>query len=200
MKKTSITSVLALACLAVFSACGSKEAKTEEQPAEVAAISVDDVLAKADSLVGDTIVIEGVCTHLCSHGAMKAFVAGSSDKVMLRCEANPHMGQAFPLEMTRKPVQVTGILVEQRVDSAAVAEMEKQYNAAKEQAAAKGQATSDESGCSTERTAQGQGDLTTFDERKADYLQKIAARNEAEGKPYLSFYYLEAISYEVQPE
>ena len=31
----------------------------------------------------------------------------------------------------------------------------------------------------------------------ADYRAKIAARSEAEGKNYLSFYYLEAISYSI---
>ncbi|MBP3537057.1 MAG: hypothetical protein J6J93_05895 [Muribaculaceae bacterium] len=201
MKKTSIIAIIAIACVAVFSACGNK-AKTAEEAPEAVAISVDEVLANADSLAGDTITIEGVCSHLCSHGAMKAFIAGSADSIMLRCEANPYMGQAFPLDMTRRPVQVKGILVEQRIDSAAVVQMEEQYKTALAQAAAQGQdtTTTHASGCETERTAQGQRDITSFADRMEDYRQKIAARNEKDGKPYLSFYYLQAMYYEVLPE
>ncbi len=200
MKKTAFFAILAIACMAMFSACGSKTS-TEAQPEEVSAMSVDEVLANADSLVGDTVTIEGVCSHLCSHGAMKAFVAGTADSIMLRCEANPHIGQAFPLEMTRHAVQVKGILVEERVDSAVIEQMVAQNEALKAQAAAKGEEAKDhESGCETERTARGQKNAVTFEDRIADYRQKIAARQEKEGKPYLSYYYLQAISYDILPE
>lgn len=190
MKKTAFLAILAIACVAMFSACGAKTDKTEPQEEEVAALSVDEVLANAESLVGDTVTIEGVCSHLCSHGAMKAFVAGTADSIMIRCEANPHIGQAFPLEMTRHAVQVKGILTEERVDSAVIEQMLAMSKDAKDH----------ESGCETERAARGQKNATTFDARIADYRQKIAARQEKEGKPYLSYYYLQALSYDILPE
>lgn len=199
MKKTSFFAILAIACVAVFSACGNKD-KTAEAVPEVTVISVDDVFADADSLTGDTITIEGICSHLCSHGAMKAFIKGSADTVMIRCEANPHMGQAFPLDMTNRKAQVKGILVEQRIDSAAVDTMEVQYAENLKKAETEGRTSTHKNDCKTERSAQGQADIATFEDRMADYRQKIADRAAKESKNYLSFYYLEAISYEILPE
>lgn len=203
MKKT-VLSILVIACVAIFSACGSKSTSAAGENTESESITVDEVLADADSYVGDTINVEGVCSHLCAHGAMKAFIAGSSDTVMLRCEANPHIGEPFPVRLVRRPVQIKGILAEQRIDSAAVDNMEEQYKAALAKAEAEGKnatETGHEGGaCATERTAHGQANITDFNARMEDYRQKIAARNQKEGKPYLSFYYLEAVSYDMLPE
>lgn len=203
MKKT-VLSILVIACVAIFSACGSKSTSAAGENTESESITVDEVLADADSYVGDTITVEGVCSHLCAHGAMKAFIAGSSDTVMLRCEANPHIGEPFPVRLVRRPVQIKGILAEQRIDSAAVDNMEEQYKAALAKAEAEGKnatETGHEGGaCATERTAHGQANITDFNARMEDYRQKIAARNQKEGKPYLSFYYLEAVSYDMLPE
>ena len=202
MKKSLLfTSFLTLVMTLV--SCGGNSQKTADvESTDIAAISVDEVLANPDAIVGDTIVIEGVCSHLCRHGGRKAFVAGSADSLMLRCEAYPLMGQPFPKSTVHHPIQVTGILREQRIDEAAVVEMEKQ-NAerldyiAREQGDESAEiASRAESGCDTERAAQGQKDLTTFNDRMADYRARIAARQEKEGKPYLSFYYLDAISYQ----
>ena len=57
-----------------------------------------------------------------------------------------------------------------------------------------------QSGCDTERAAQGQANLTTLNERIADYRARIAERQAKEGKDYLSFYYVEATGYEILPE
>ena len=203
MKKT-VLSILVIACVAIFSACGSKSTSAAGENTESESITVDEVLADADRYVGDTITVEGVCSHLCAHGAMKAFIAGSSDTVILRCEANPHMGEPFPVRLVRRKVQIKGILAEQRLDSAAVDNMEEQYKAALAEAEAEGKnetETGHKGGaCATERTAHGQAKITDFNARMEDYRQKIAARNQKEGKPYLSFYYLDAISYKSQNE
>lgn len=201
MKKFAFIAILTIACASLFSACGKKTETKEATEEAVTAMSVDDVLANANQLLGDTITIEGVCTHLCSHGAMKAFIGGTADSIMLRCEAKPYIGQAFPLEMTRHAVQVKGILAEERVDSAVIEQMIAQNEALNAQAAATGDTIKDhESGCETERVARGQKNAVTFADRIADYRKKIADRKEKEGKDYLSYYYLQAISYEILPE
>ncbi|MCM1355089.1 MAG: hypothetical protein NC212_01620 [Staphylococcus sp.] len=207
MKKSTILAFLAVFCMFIVSSCGgSSKGSADSNVAE--AISVDEVLSNPDQLVGDTIVIEGVCSHLCAHGGRKAFIAGAADSIMLRCEAFPLMGEAFPKDVVRRPVQVKGILREERVDEAAIQKMiaanaETQANAEAE-AAANGETAdstaTNESGCSTERTAKGQRNLVTFEDRINDFRAKIAARQEKEGKDYLSFYYLEAISYEIHPD
>ncbi|WP_304472697.1 hypothetical protein [uncultured Duncaniella sp.] len=208
MKKTSIFSILAVFCMIMIS-CGGSSKSAAEASADNA-VSVDEVLANADNMLGDTIVVEGVCSHLCAHGGKKAFIAGAADSIMLRCEAFPLMGEPFPKSVVRRPMQVKGILREERVDEAAIQEMIRRNEEAQAAAAAKAAengdlaadstATKAESGCATERTAKGQRNLVTFEDRINDFRAKIAARHEKEGKPYLSYYYLEAISYDVLPE
>lgn len=205
MKKSLLFASL-LTLVLTLASCGGNSQKNDVESTDISVISVDEVLADPYAIVGDTIVIEGVCSHLCRHGGRKAFVAGSADSLMLRCEAYPLMGQPFPKSTVHHPIQVTGILREQRIDEATVVEMEKQ-NAerldyiAREQGDESAEiASRAESGCDTERAAQGQKDLSTFSDRMADYRARIAARQEKEGKPYLSFYYLDAISYQTLDE
>lgn len=200
MKKIMFGLMAAVALLAA-TACGSKTetAQADEQPATV---TVDQVLADAESLVGDTLDVEGVVSHLCRHGGRKAFLAGSASDALLRCEAFPLMGKPFPQEVVHKNVIVKGILREQRIDEPAIQEMEKAEaervaNIEKESGKeAAERAANADSGCETERTAQGQANAVTFADRMADYRAKIKARHEAEGKAYLSYYYLDAISYQ----
>ncbi len=49
--------------------------------------------------------------------------------------------------------------------------------------------------CDTDKKAHGQGDIDSFEAQMADYRAKIEARSQAEGKDYLSFYYIDAIGY-----
>ena len=204
MKKTSIFTLLAVICMVMISCGGASKGAAEDSTVE--ALHVDQVLANPDSYLGDTIVIEGVCSHLCAHGGRKAFIAGSADSIMLRCEAFPLMGEAFPKSVVRRPLQVKGIPREERVDEAAIQEMIRKNEEAQAAAAANTELTDStatakaESGCATERTAKGQRNLTTFEDRINDFRAKIAARQEKEGKDYLSYYYLDAISYDVLPE
>ncbi len=79
---------------------------------------------------------------------------------------------------------------ENRINEEQIAQMEKMYAAADT-------ATKTHEACATDKKAQGQDSIDTFEARMADYRAKIAARSEAEGKNYLSFYYLEAISYSI---
>ncbi len=205
MKKSIFIAAIAVLSMG-FASCSSNSAKTDatEATTEVAAISVDDVLANAEKMVGDTVTIEGVCSHLCRQGGKKAFVAGSADSIMIRCEAYPLMGEPFPKSTIHHPIQVRGILCEERVDEDAIQEMVRIYTQAQQPTEdALGTETpkqNAESGCETERAAKGQKDLVTFEQRIADYRAKIAARQEKEGKSYLSYYYIQAISYDVLPE
>ena len=48
----------------------------------------------------DTVTVEGLCSHLCSHGGRKAFLAGTDTTVILRCEATAEMGGAFGPDCT----------------------------------------------------------------------------------------------------
>lgn len=86
MKKTFF--LAAAAGLLTLASCSSTST-----PAPVV-YTIDEVYAAADSLVGDTISFEGVCTHLCKHGGRKAFLVGQlADTVYAEADTviRPHI-------------------------------------------------------------------------------------------------------------
>ena len=85
--KLMVAVVLMAACLTMISCGNAKKQQAQTAEQVVAAMSIDDVMAKAPELVDQTVVIEGVCTHTCSHGAKKMFLVGSDDSKTLRIEA-----------------------------------------------------------------------------------------------------------------
>lgn len=204
MKKSLFFSAIAFLGMVIVTSCGNKAENNVSEESVV--VSIDSVVANPEAYMGDTITVEGVVSHLCAHGGKKAFLLGSDENVMIRCEATPEMGGAFPQESVHKPMQVTGVVVESRLGEEEVKQIEAQHaeqvkmiaeQAGSEQAAAVDQAAT---GCETERKAQGQGDIDSFTAQMADYRARIAERAEKEGKPYLSTYYIIAYSYEILPE
>lgn len=183
--KVALMTVIAALAICVAS-CGKKDAEACDK----AAFSVDSLMAQAPGLVGDTIEVEGLCSHLCKHGGRKAFLVGADSALVLRCEATAEMGGAFAPDCIGKVLTVKGIVCENRIGEAEVAAMEARQAAADSAARA-------HQACETEKKAQGQDSIDTFEARMADYRAKIAARAEAEGKDYLSFYYIQALSYTV---
>ena len=99
MKKILLMMAVALVA---FTAC-----QKQAQEAQVV-YSIDEVYAQADSLVGDTICFQGVCSHLCKHGGRKAFLMGSDESRILRVEG-ASMGNFAP-ECINNLVRVRGIL------------------------------------------------------------------------------------------
>lgn len=186
--------------------CGRSNSDSSVGQIAGTAVSVDSVFLNPDSMVGDTLLVEGVCSHLCKHGGKKAFLVGSDDNVIIRCESTADMGGFFPQETVHKVLRVRGVLRESRIDEQTVALMEQQH--ADQVAQLTGQleesqldeVANNPGGCDTERKAQGQADIASFADRMADYRAKIAERSTTEGKPYLSTYYIESLSYEILPE
>lgn len=182
------------ACLSLATACKDAQNNTDAAKAQAPAVSdtltVDDILASADSLVGKEIVFEGVCTHICSHGGGKIFLMGSDDSKMLRAEASKELG-SFKKECVNSIVAVKGKVVEDRIDEAYVVKLEEQLKAAAE----KKSHDEDAAGCTVEQQARGESATATADARIAAYRRKIAERNEKEGKNYLSFYHVDATEY-----
>lgn len=198
MRIKKMTVVAALAALTLIgTSCGNKQQKnadasetTTEQSAS-SALEIDSLLANAEKLANTEVTIEGVCTHTCKHGAKKIFLMGSDDTQTIRVEAGV-LG-AFDPKCVNSIVRVTGTLKEQRIDEAYLQNWEAQLKAkAAEQHGNKGEA-----GCDTEKKARGET-ANTPEDRIADFRTKIANRKAKTGKDYLSFYFMEATSYEVQ--
>lgn len=115
---------------------------------------------------------------------------GSDDTQVIRVEAGT-LG-AFDPKCVNSIVRVTGTLKEQRIDEAYLQNWEAQLKA---QAAEKHGIG--EAGCDTEKKARGET-ANTPEARIADFRAKIADRKASSGKEYLSFYFMEANSYEVE--
>lgn len=176
-----------------FTACSGnqKQSGTETAETQTSAVqTIDDLLAHADSLVGQQVTFQGVCTHTCKHGATKMFMMGSDDTKTIRVEAG-ELG-SFDTKCVNSMVEVTGKLVEQRVDEAYLQKWEAQLKS--QTAKAHGD---EEAGCDSEKKARGETGNTP-EERIADFRAKIAQRKADTGKDYLSFYYVEAQSYAIK--
>ena len=195
MKTKKLTIALAIVVMTLIgTSCGNKQQKsaseaTTEQAAS-SALEIDSLLANAENLAGQEVTIEGVCTHACKHGAKKIFLMGSDDTQVTRVEAGT-LG-AFDPKCVNSIVRVTGTLKEQRIDEAYLQNWEAQLKA---QAAEKH--GTGEAGCDSEKKARGET-ANSPEARIADFRAKIADRKAETGKEYLSFYFMEANSYEVE--
>lgn len=186
--------MILLAAATMFVACGGNNSKKAADNAAEAteattSMEIDAVLTEAEALTDQQIVLEGICTHICKHGGTKIFMMGSDDTKTLRIEA-AKLG-SFDQKCVNSIVKVNGILREERVDEAYL----QRWEAAVAAQTAK-QHGEVETGCDSEKAARGETGNTVA-ERIADFRTKIAARKAAVGKEYLSFYYVEALSYEI---
>ncbi|MBQ8500783.1 MAG: hypothetical protein IJ494_00530 [Bacteroides sp.] len=190
MKMKWMAAIMTVVACLILSACGGNKKQSQTAEEAVAAMSIDDVMAKAADLVDQTVTIEGVCTHTCSHGAKKMFLVGSDDTKTLRIEAG-ELG-AFDTKVVNNIVTVKGTLKEERIDEAYLQDWEARVkNQTEEKHGNEG-----EGGCDTEKNARGETADTT-EGRIADFRAKIAAEKAATGKEYLSFYHVVAQSYEI---
>lgn len=191
-KLRTIKLIAMVVLMVSIASCGSKkEEKNSEEVATTETITVDALLANPETYLDSTVTIEGLCSHLCSHGGRKAFVQGNADNIQIRCEAFPGMKEPFPGEAVHKPLKVTGVLREQRIDEEYLKCLEESVQNDGDQA---------EATCETERKAHGQKEISTLEGRVQDYRARIAESIAKGGNPYLSFYYIEATGYEILPD
>lgn len=186
--KTKLFFLLGAVTALILNLASCKSGAADNAAADaVDTLTVDRFFAEADTLAGDTIVVEGLCTHLCRHGGKKAFLEGADTTLVLRCEATAEAGGAFSPDCVGKTLVIKGVVAENRIDEAAVVEMERKY------------AENNEGhNCATDAKAQGQDTIDSFAARMADYRSRIAKNAEATGKAYISFYYLDAVSYDIK--
>lgn len=159
----------------------SKQADADiDSIAPVRILSVDSIMANAESLVGDTVTVEGRCTHLCKHGGRKAFLANADTTAMIRCEATPAIGGAFSPDCVGKTLTVEGVWQAQRIGREQLARIVEAQNAG------------NGGHCDTEQKASGPAAqwLATLDEQ-------IAAGGDT---TIVVGYYVEATSYSVPVE
>lgn len=177
-----------VACAIIFTAfiAGCSGGKTQNKLA-----SVDDLLANPETFIGQTVAVEGICTHVCSKSGMKLFIEGENTDNTLRVESNNVLGKFDPASVEKK-VRVEGTLVEEKITEADLLEMEKEILAGTNIEHGEGG-----EGCATEQKAEGVAVGSSEMDRVNDFRARIAERKAAEGKDYISFYHLAADSYRI---
>ena len=176
----TILFILTLSCLLI--SCNQKQKSTPSETAKISkTMQVDDLLNNAEGLVGETVVVDGVCTHICRHGGKKIFLMGSDDTQIIRVEASDNIG-SFSQETVNSIVEVKGILMEQRIDEAYLVDWETRLAAGTAEEHGDG-----EEGCATEQKAQNNNRLTR--NRSVSPARERMERNEKEEElPVVLFY------------
>lgn len=183
-----------LLCLTLLS-CNSNsktnETKAQTEITKDSILQVNTLLTEGDKYAGKTVIVEGLCTHICKHGGGKMFLMGNTEDEVIRIESSDETGKFTP-NVVNALVKVQGTLVEERIDEPYLQKWEEEIKA---EMAKHGET---EGGCATEKAArQEAADANTPEARIADYRKRIAERNEKEGKDYLSFYHVLANKYEI---
>ncbi len=176
----------------LLASCSNKaesDAIVEDATSQSATMDVDELLADAGDMVGKSITVEGICTHICKHGGRKIFLMGSDDTKTIRIEGGK-VGKFDP-KCVNNLVTVKGKVCEQRIDEAYLQQWEEKVVAQTDEKHGK-----TEAGCDTEKKARNETGNSAM-ERIADFRKRIAESEAEEGKPYLSFYYMEAEEYSV---
>jgi len=75
-------------------------------------LNVDELLVNTKTLAGETVIVEGICTHVCSKSGMKLFLQGNDETLSIRVESDATLGKFNP-EATGEKVRVRGRLVEE---------------------------------------------------------------------------------------
>ena len=129
-----IAGALAVASTGLMSCGGSgKGAESDADSLSMAAlptITVDRLLANPAEYAGDTVTVEGVCSHLCKHGGTKAFLANpdtTATPSLLMCVATEAIGGAFDPSCPEKAITVSGIVTPNFVTRSEVDAMVAKY-------------------------------------------------------------------------
>lgn len=93
-------------------------------PAEPPRLTLEELTATIDDVVGKRVIVEGTVLHLCSVDRTKMKLKGDGDAVVRVDPVTP--GQGFDEGLLKKRVRVRGVVFETRIDEARLAELEKQ--------------------------------------------------------------------------
>ncbi len=193
MRKMKRLSLLLIAVIGVFSMLSISSCQNKSKQAdENAVLTVDEVLAKGETLTEKDITIEGVCTHTCAHGGRKIFLMGEDDSKTIRIEAGEGK-DAFSKDCVNSMVSVKGKVMEERIDEEYLMKWEEGIKA--KTAEKHGE---DEAGCETEKKALNETPADSEMERIDNFRKRIAEEKAKTGKAYLSFFYIVADSYEIK--
>lgn len=110
--------LLLVAAVILMAACQSKikqeSANPKTESIQTNVVVVDQLLAKAETLVDKPVVVQGHVTHTCKHSGKRCFIVGDDANLSIRVEAGGQI-QGFNRELVGNSIAVKGILKERRL-------------------------------------------------------------------------------------
>ena len=165
------TKQIIVALLAVFAAAGC--ISTNRTATE--ALTVDELLTTAETRIGDTVRVIGLCVNTCGHGNSHITLMGSDTTQVIEALADERM-QSFDPRIANCTVAVEGVVAEQRIERAFLDDWEMRLDASIE--GGKG---------NPEAVAMLKGQIR-------ELRDSIAARQARDGKDYWSIYRIETFA------
>jgi len=158
----------------------------QAQTANSHVYSVDEIIQKAPNLVGQTVQVKGLVSHICEKSGRKLFLAVADNSKTFRFNAGDKI-EVFDENAVDSTVIATGVITETRITLEDLAKQEKAAIAAAEKIAkATKKVAADH--CTSEAKANGENTAATPLQRIQTQKDQIS-KQVAEGKNnYLSFY------------
>lgn len=145
-----------------------------------AVYTVEEMLVKAPTLVGQTVQIKGLAHHVCAVSGRKLFVSDADGNKIFRINAGKDIAK-FDKKVVDSTVIATGVVTENRTY---LADLKKQLAAVK--AAAKSKKKAEH--CDTEAKAEGLTLAATPTQRVNEQIAKLKKQIKAGGKDYIATY------------
>lgn len=180
--------VLSLALVALlFAACGQKQETEQTEAANV--MTVSQLLDSPEQFIGKEITLEGTVTHVCKHGGRRVHLTDLEPNVKIRIEA-PEKMAAFARELEGSDIVVSCILRETRIDAAYLDEWEAEVR--------QGMERENHDHATPSATGEGEENDGHVEPQGLDAVNAKREELKASGKPYLSNWYADAVSYKMK--
>jgi len=185
MKKTLLPVIL-IALLFSFGCNQATKETAEEVVIDTALLAVATFDTAAPYYVEEVIWIEGTVYHTCKHGGKRMFIIDGNDSVMVEVTAGGDVVM-FDASLEGSRIKVLGILKEERIDEKYLNEWEAEVLKPEEE--------NHEAGL--HEGTKGHEDQPK--EAKLEQINNLRQQLRDSGKDHLSFYSIEAISFEELP-
>ena len=189
--------VIALAAV-LLTACGQQNQEQDTAAAAGSASTVSALLTDAETNIDKEVTIEGLVTHVCKHGGRRVHVTDIETNEKIRVEAPEEM-PAFARELEGSDIVVTGLLRETRIDAAYLDEWEQEILTAQGEEEAShdhaGQDLAKHEKESTEGAENAEDNDGHVEPQGMDAVNNLRAELAESGKPYLSRWHLDCVSY-----
>jgi len=184
--KNMIKKLFPLLFLAMILAVGCNQGikeNAEEATADTVLLTVATFDTTASQYVDQPVWIDGTVFHTCKHGGKRMFLVDGNDSIMVEVTTGPDIVM-FDEALVGSRVHLLGLLKEQRIDEKYLNDWEAQVNAPEE---------NHDAGIHEGST----GHEDQPKEAKLNQINSLRNQLSESGKDHLSFYSIEAISFEV---